>query len=155
MEARIRCASPRGAAQIHSVYRPYVTSTSISFALNEPSVEEVRRRMTDISERYPLFVYCLPEGIAGYAYATRYRERAACQWDVEVSAYVRTDHHHCGAGSGLYNVPFKVLKGLGYCNAYAGISMPNSSSVAFHEKMGFKKIGVFKDAGYKMPGSTN
>jgi L-amino acid N-acyltransferase YncA len=149
MEARIRCVTPDDAAQIHSIYRPYVTSTSISFELNEPSVDEVRRRIADISTRYPWFVCCLPEGIAGYAYATRHRERAAYQWDVEVSAYVRTDHHHRGIGSGLYSVLFKVLKGLGYYNAFAGISLPNAASVAFHEKMGFQKIGVFKDAGYK------
>jgi len=149
MEARIRCVSPHDAAQIHSIYCPYVTSTSISFELDEPSVEEVRRRITDISAKYPWFVCCLPEGIAGYAYATRHRERAAYQWDVEVSVYVRTEHHHRGLGSRLYNVVFEVLKTLGYYNAYAGISLPNPASVAFHEKMGFRKIGVFEGAGYK------
>ena len=45
---------------------------------------------------------------------------------------------------------FKVLKSLGYYNAYAGISLPNPASVAFHEKMGFWKIGVFEDTGYKL-----
>ena len=52
MEARIRCVSPHDAAQIHS--------TVISFEHAEPSVEEMRRRITEVSTGYPWFVCCLP-----------------------------------------------------------------------------------------------
>ncbi len=118
--------------------------------MKEPSIEEMRQRIKNISLKYPWLVSFLPEGIIGYAYASKHRERAAYQWDVEVSVYISKRYQGCGIGSSLYDVLFKILKDLGYYNAYAGITLPNPASVALHEKMGFTKIGVFKEVGYKL-----
>ena len=44
---------------------------------------------------------------------------------------------------------FAILAAQGYCNAYAGIALPNPASVALHESIGFEKIGVYRRVGYK------
>ena len=41
------------------------------------------------------------------------------------------------------------LVGKGFCNAYAGITMPNEGSIALHRSLGFESIGVFKAVGRK------
>jgi len=152
MEAKIRQVSLDDAVQIQAIYSPYVRSSSISFEVDEPTIQEVRNRIEAISVHYPWLVASLPEGILGYAYASRHRERAAYQWDVEVSVYVEQSFQRQGIGTLLYTVLLKVLKDLGYYNAYAGITLPNERSVRLHERLGFRKVGVFTKVGYKLDG---
>jgi phosphinothricin acetyltransferase len=87
--------------------------------------------------------------VQGYAYASRHRERAAYQWSVDVSAYVREDARGRGVGKALYGRLFELLKALGYCRAFAGIALPNAASVALHESMGFEALGVYRRVGFK------
>jgi phosphinothricin acetyltransferase len=42
-----------------------------------------------------------------------------------------------------------MLAEAGYCNAYAGVALPNPASVALHTAVGFKAIGTFPRVGYK------
>ncbi len=44
---------------------------------------------------------------------------------------------------------FSELAALGYHQACAGITLPNEGSVALHESVGFKPVGVFRDIGFK------
>src|SRR5690606_30498449 len=81
--------------------------------------------------------------------ATKHRERAAYQWSVEVSAYVRDGCRGSGIGAALYTSLFELLRLQGFCNAYAGITLPNPASVALHSRLGFTTIGVFGKIGFK------
>lgn len=42
-----------------------------------------------------------------------------------------------------------LLAELGYCQAFAGIALPNAGSIALHEAMEFKAIGVYRNVGFK------
>ena len=44
---------------------------------------------------------------------------------------------------------FPALADRGYCNAYAGIALPNEASVALHRSVGFRDIGRFPTVGWK------
>jgi phosphinothricin acetyltransferase len=68
---------------------------------------------------------------------------------VEVSAYVRPDHHRLGVGRTLYLRLFDELAQKGFCHAYAGITLPNDASVSLHRRVGFEPIGIFKSVGRK------
>jgi len=37
----------------------------------------------------------------------------------------------------------------GFCNAYAGVTLPNEGSVALHRSAGFELIGTFEAVGRK------
>jgi phosphinothricin acetyltransferase len=41
------------------------------------------------------------------------------------------------------------LKQKGYCNAFAGVTLPNGASIGFHRSLGFEPIGVFRSVGRK------
>ena len=56
----------------------------------------------------------------------------------------------CGAGRALYVSLFEILRRQGYVNAYAGITLPNESSIGLHESLGFTQVGVFNRIGYKL-----
>lgn len=147
---QIRLAVPGDAEGVRAIYAPCVRSSAITFETAEPTVEEMARRIRGISSTHPWLVCEISHAIAGYAYASRHRERAAYQWSVEVSVYVHGAHRGRGIGSALYDALFRILIGQGFHSAYAGITLPNPASVALHEKMGFERIGVFKDAGFKL-----
>lgn len=146
----IRLATPADAQDIQAIYAPIVASTAISFELEPPTVEEMRERIVKTLAQLPWLVSEDAEGrIRGYVYASKHRERAAYQWSVDVTAYVREDARGLGIGKTLYAELQRQLVRLGYFQAFAGIALPNEASVALHESMGFQPIGVYRNVGHK------
>src|ERR1700680_936568 len=148
MSAEIRLATHSDAAGIAEIYRPIVVSTPISFETEPPDEREFQRRIEETQLAYPWLVYEHGGRIAGYAYASRHRARAAYEWSVDTSVYVHPDFHRCGIGRGLYLSLFQILMLQRYFNAYAGLTLPNPASVGLHESLGFKAIGVYRNVGH-------
>src|SRR5690606_16840759 len=128
----IRRATPDDAAALLSIYAPYVERTAVSFEERVPSVDEFAARIEHALSRWTWLVGERDGRCAGYAYATAHRARAAYRWSVETSAYVDPDAQRTGIGRALYSSLLEQLAGMGYCNAYAGIALPNAASVALH-----------------------
>jgi L-amino acid N-acyltransferase YncA len=146
----IRVATPDDAAEVQAIYAPVVQDTTISFEYEPPSVDEMRERISKTLSLLPWLVSLDSEGrINGYAYASKHRERAAYQWAVDTSVYVRADSRGQRVGHRLYEQLFKTVTELGYFQAFAGIALPNSASIALHERMGFRPIGVYRRVGFK------
>jgi L-amino acid N-acyltransferase YncA len=147
---RIRLASQRDAVGIAEIYRPSVVSAPISFELEPPDASEITRRIEKTLTTHPWLVCEEEDRLAGYAYASRHRERAAYQWSVDVSVYVDPGFRRRGVGQALYTSLFAILRAQGFYNAYAGITLSNPGSVGLHESVGFKQLGVYRNVGYKM-----
>ncbi len=146
----IRTATPADAEAIAAIYAPIVRDTTISFELEVPSPAEMRARIEKTLQALPWLVGVDESGeVNGFVYAGRHRERAAYQWAVDVTAYVREDARGARVGSRLYGRLFELLADLGYCQAFAGIALPNAASVALHESLGFQPIGVYREVGFK------
>ena len=148
--ARIRLAAPADAAAMLAIYAPIVRDTVISFELEPPTVMEMRERIEGVWPRWPWLVCESAGELLGYAYASQHRTRAAYQWSVDASVYVRADARRGGVARALYTSLFGILDLQGYRNAYAGITLPNAASVDFHEALGFEPVGVYRDVGYKL-----
>jgi phosphinothricin acetyltransferase len=148
--ASVRVATGDDAAAIAAIYAPVVRDTPISFELEPPTVEQMRRRVLDTLAVRPWLVCERGGELLGYAYAASHRERAAYQWCVETSVYVAAGARRQGVGRRLYAELLPLLARQGYVHAYAGITLPNASSVALHEALGFRPIGVYRGIGYKL-----
>lgn len=146
----IRFATPDDAPAILAIYAPYITDTTITFEYDIPTVAEFAQRIETIQQQYPYLVAELDRQLLGYAYASKHRDRPAYQWSVETSVYVHPDGHRRGIARQLYTLLFDFLRRQGYYNAFAGITMPNPKSEAFHRTMGFSYIGTYDNIGYKM-----
>ena len=147
---RIRLADPdRDADAVAAIYRPAVESSIASFEEVAPDAAEMARRVRETLTHTPWLVAEDEESIVGYAYARLHRDRAGYRWSVDVSAYVRADWHGRRVGRTLYDALLPTLLKQGFVNVYAGIALPNPASVALHESIGMRRIGVYERVGYK------
>lgn len=147
---KIRLARSTDAAGILAIYAPYIANTSFTFETEIPTESEFANRIASYLASWPWLVCEVDGQVAGYAYASRYRERVAYQWSAECSVYVQDDHHRSGIARALYTALFSILKLQGYRNVYAVINLPNERSVAFHESMGFRWFATYEQVGYKL-----
>ena len=150
MTPQIRLAALSDAEAIAAIYRPVVETTTISFETVAPDRDEMAKRLADTLASHPWLVCDVDGRVAGYAYATKHRVRAAYQWSVDTSVYVDAACRRSGVGRGLYQSLFAILAAQGLVNAFAGIALPNAASVALHEAVGFEPLGVYRRVGFKL-----
>lgn len=156
MTVEVRVATIEDAEQIQQIYAPYVENSAITFEYLAPDVDEIRRRMIEKMRKYPWIVAVEDGLVVGYAYAGTFKARAAYDWSVETSIYVRRDIRTRGIGRALYTELERILKLMGItnlnaCVAYTEKDTPwlTQGSVRFHEKLGFRQVGIFKQCAYK------
>ena len=146
----VRLAAADDAASIAEIYGPLVRGTPITFEVDVPSADEMRRRIVGTAMRFPWLVADDDGVITGFAYAGRHRRRAAYAWSAEVSVYVAPTTRRAGIGRGLYTALLGLLTAQGYANALAGIALPNDASVGLHRALGFTLVGVYEAVGFKL-----
>ncbi len=149
-EWTIRTAREEDAAELVAIYEHYVQNTVITFEYDVPSVEEFAGRIRTILPKYPYLVAESGGEIGGYAYANVFKARAAYDWAVETSIYVRKDIRGRGVGAALYCALEEMLGRMNVINLNAGVSYPNPESIGFHERFGYKIVGHFTKCGYKL-----
>jgi phosphinothricin acetyltransferase len=145
----IRSVRDEDAEEILRLYEPYIQETAISFEYETPSIEEFRNRIHEISSDYPYIVCLQNDKIIGYAYAHRQLERAAYQWNAELTIYIDNSKLRCGVGKILYSALIEILKLQNIQNIYGCVTASNENSVKLHEYFGFHKSGTFYNTGYK------
>ncbi len=155
---RFRIAAPDDAPALVNIYAPYVEQTAISFEYDVPSVDEFRRRMADVSQKYPYLVAEDENGqILGYAYTHTFIAREAYDHCAESTIYLAPDARRHGLGKRFYRALEELSLAQNIYNLYACIGEPQGAddeyltdnSIRFHEHLGFRRIGVFTRSGYK------
>lgn len=145
----IRACGSSDAAQICAIYNHHVLNTVVTFEETPVSPDEMARRIDTVTEKWPWFVWEEQGAVAGYAYAGMWKERSAYRFSVESTVYVAENRVRRGIGAALYRALLPGLKARGAHYVIGGIALPNDASVALHEKLGFEKIGHFKEVGFK------
>src|SRR5258708_32398225 len=146
----IRVASTDDRFELAEIYAPIVERTHISFELVPPAPDEMARRVAAALRHHVCLVAEEGERVAGYAYASKYRDKPAYQWSTETTIYVRDAWRGKGIGRSLYATLLRILTAQNYRRAFAGIALPNAGSVALHEAVGFRHIGTNPEAGFKL-----
>ncbi len=145
----IRPALPADAAELCAIYNHYVANTTVTFEENIVSAEMLRQRITAISATYPWLVMESDGRIAGYAYGTDWKHRSAYRFSAETTIYLRPEVQGRGLGLKLYRELIGRMEQQNLHCLVGGIALPNAASVALHEKLGFRKVGQFRQIGRK------
>jgi phosphinothricin acetyltransferase len=149
-DAVIRSATVADAEAIAAIYNHYITGTVVTFEEEPILPAEMARRMDEVtSTSLPWLVAELPDKIAGYAYASKWKGRCAYRYSMEISVYLAQDRVGLGLGSRLYGELLPLLRERGVHVVIGGIALPNAASVALHEKFGMSKVAHFSEVGFK------
>lgn len=159
-EINLRSAAENDAEELLEIYAPYVRETSVTFEYEVPSIDEFRSRIRNTLKKFP---YIVAESeiqgkkqILAYAYASSFKSRAAYDWCVETSIYVRRDFRGKGIGRKILLELESQLAAQNILNVNACIAKAEiedeylkNDSLRFHEKMNYKLVGEFHKCGYK------
>jgi L-amino acid N-acyltransferase YncA len=102
-----------------------------------------------INKNFPVIVAIEDGKVVGFGMYSEFRFREAYKNTVEHSVYVNKDYHGKGIGKLLLQELIQLAKGQKLHTMIAVIDSENQSSVEFHEKFGFKTVGIIKESGYK------
>jgi len=147
----IRAVLDSDVSAIIDIYNYYIEESIATFEEQTISTSDMLSRIVKVSaNNLPWLVAEDNSGqVIGYAYASKWRERFAYRFSVEVTVYLSVNHAQQGLGTQLYTALFNELKNLSINTVIGGISLPNPASIALHEKFGMKKVAHFQDVGFK------
>lgn len=145
----IRKATVADAAAIASIYNYYILETVITFEVEAISEADMALRIEQISAKYPYLVYEEEGKVVGYAYVGEFRGRFSYRFTGESTIYLNPRSSGKGVGFALYGQLMKEARKQKLHAIMAGITLPNAASQRLHEKLGFEKVGHFREVGYK------
>jgi len=146
----IRDANQGDSDAIADIYNYYIENTSITFEETPVLGSQMQQRIDDVQgSNLPWLVVLDNEIIVGYAYATKWKDRSAYRFSVEITVYLAHQMRGRGLGKKLYEALFFRLREHVIHTVIGGITLPNPSSVSLHEKVGMKKVAHFEKVGFK------
>lgn len=150
-DVNIRHCAPGDYGAIVDIYNHYIENSHATFDLRPYSIGERAPWFSQFSGtgRRQLLVAEKDNAILGFSCSTPFNDRAAYDVSVETSAYLAADATGQGIGRRLYTLLLQNLTGTGLHGAYAGIALPNDASVRMHEALGFRRVALFEEVGWK------
>ncbi len=150
-EIIIRPSKHGDISTIHDIYEYEVLCGSATFDENPPSKKDILKKRTAILKRgYPYLVAEVDGKVVAYSYVSVYRERSAYNKTVENSIYVIPDSRISGLGTKLMEAVIEECKKIGLKNIIAVIGdSDNMASINLHKKLGFRKVGILREVGFK------
>lgn len=146
----IRDATPDDAEAVAAIYGHHVLHGTASYDLQPPPADEIRAKIERIAAaRWPFLVAEQEGAVAGYAYATQFRDRDAYRFTAEDSIYVHPDRMGRGIGKALLAALIQRCTALGFRRLIAVIGGAEPASIALHAYCGFREVGRLSAVGWK------
>jgi L-amino acid N-acyltransferase YncA len=139
------------AAALAGIYGHHVLHGFGTFEEIPPLAEEMERRVASVlGFGLPYLVAEIDGVVAGFAYASAFRTRAAYRYTVEDSVYIAPDRLGQGIGKALLLRVIEASEALGLRQMVAMIGdSANAGSIGVHRSCGFESTGVLKGLGFK------
>lgn len=135
--------------EVLQVYSYYVKNTDISFHIQIPNLEKMRRMVFFEDNRYKTFVILDKQQFCGYVIISRYKEREAYDITAEISIYLKPEAVKNGIGSRAVSYIEEYARQQGFHVLMAVISGLNDASINLVAKCGYSKCAHFREVGHK------
>lgn len=124
-----------------------------STAIYDYSVRSFEQQKSILEEKvnknFPVIVAEIDGEISGFGMYSEFRFREAYKFTVEHSVYVDEKFQGKGIGKLLLARLIVLAKEQKLHTMIGVIDSENRDSILFHEKMGFKTVGIINESGYK------
>jgi L-amino acid N-acyltransferase YncA len=148
--ATIRDVRSSDAEAICAIYAHHVLHGTASYDYEPPSAADTLAKIERIAAAgWPFIVAEVDGELAGYAYATQFRDRAAYRFTCENSIYVHPDWMGRGIGKALLDALIDRAAAYGFRQMVAVIGGGEPASVALHAACGFREVGRLSAVGWK------
>jgi L-amino acid N-acyltransferase YncA len=146
----IRDARESDAAAIAAIYAHHVLHGTATYDVEPPSAEDMVAKIRTVEAAgWPYIVDVENGEVAGFAYATQIRDRAAYAWTAEDSLYVHPDQRGKGVGTSLLDELCKRAEACGFRQMIGVIGGAEPASVRVHARCGFREVGRVYGVGWK------
>lgn len=147
----IRTATPADLSQVIDIYNHYVEHSHATFDFIPFSVGERVPWFSQFTDTGPHQMLVADEGekIVGWCTSTPFGSRPGYNISVETTVYVRHDSVGRCLGRQLYEALLPRLRSARLHGAYAAVALPNDASERLHERMGYRRVGEYREVGYK------
>lgn len=152
MAIHIRQVAPSDATAITGIYAQAVRDDTATFEMEAPDEAAMAARIeTIVNAGHPYLVAELNGAVAGYAYASTFRARAAFDLTLENSVYVAPEAQRQGTGKALLSALIEdaTARGFRQMVAVIGDSHTKQASIALHAALGFRTMGSLEAVGRK------
>ena len=146
----IRYVRKEDAEQLVNIYNYYIENTTITFETEKIDTAEMENRIKKKVLDNPWIVYEEGNKILGYAYVGEFNSKEAYNKTREVTIYVEKDEVGKNIGTKLMRALIEKCKEYEFHLLISIITVPNMKSEVLHERFNFEKVGVIKEAGFKM-----
>ena len=144
----VRAAAIADAEAIAAIYNDAVLNSTATFDV-EPETVAARRQWL-ASEATRLALVAERDGrVVGWASLASWSARGAYDRTTEASVYVAPAAHHSGVGLALAKATVDRASGLGLHVLIARVCAENIAGLALADRMGYKRVGVQREVGFK------
>ena len=150
MKTNIRQYQIEDTQSILDIVNHNILHSTALYDYNPRSYEQQKAILTEkIKKKFPILIAEIENKVVGFALYSEFRYREAYQYTVEHSVYI--DHQYQGNGIGklLLQKLIEMAKEQNLHTMIGVIDSENKDSIQFHEKFGFKTVGIIKESGYK------
>jgi phosphinothricin acetyltransferase len=149
-DVTIRPVRTSDAQAIAAIYAWHVANGTATFDTVAPDAGAWAEKIADyLSRGFPFLAAERGGDLVAYAYAARFRDRAAYAHTCEDSIYVAHDARGSGIGSALLGALIGAARASGFEQMIAVIGGGEPASVALHGKCGFVHAGRMRNVGRK------
>jgi L-amino acid N-acyltransferase YncA len=149
-DVTIRLAEALDLGAINDIYNHYVICSTCTYQ-TEPETPEARRAWFDgHGDKHPITVAVDAAGrVLGWGSLSAFHKRAAYGRTVENSVYVHPEAQRRGIGRALLADLIDRAAALGHHTNIAGIDAEQDASVGLHAAMGFERVALLREVGFK------
>ena len=149
---RVRASTLGDVADIQAIYAHHVLHGLATFEEVAPDGEEMgARRAALLGAGLPHLVAELEGRVVGYSHASPFRPRPAYRYTIEDSVYVAAGLAGRGIGRALLQALIACCTSGPWRQMIAVIGdSGNRASIALHATQGFRHVGTFEGAGFKL-----
>jgi L-amino acid N-acyltransferase YncA len=150
MQIKLRSYQTEDTQAILDIINYNILNSTALYDYNIRSYEQQKTILEEkVNKNFPVIVAVEDDKVVGFGMYSEFRFREAYKYTVEHSVYVDKDYHGKGIGKLLLQELIRLAKKQNLHTMIAVIDAENQSSVEFHEKFGFKTVGIIKESGYK------